>query len=65
MTADFLSGLQTGVLCMASFVMLAAVVYAAVREWWRRRHARPRWMTELSADDATRGLWLDELERMR
>ena len=65
MTADFLSGLQAGALCMASIVMLACVVYAAVRHWWRQRNARPRWMTDLSADDAKRGLWLDELERMR
>lgn len=65
MTADFLSGLQAGVLSMASIVMLAAVVYAAVRHWWSRRNARPRWMTELSADDARRRGWLDDLGAMR
>lgn len=65
MTADFLSGFQAGLLSLASLVMLACVVYAAVRHWWRQRNARPRWMTELSADDARRRGWIDELEVMR
>lgn len=65
MTAEFLSGLQAGVLCMASLIMLAAVCFAAVRHWWRQRNARPRWMTELSADDARRRGWIDELGTMK